>query len=158
MRGLGVAGWKRVLKGILIKHCYFCTRPWCQHTHHHHHPRPSSPATRAESVDQSQPRVWPEWLVRPPIGCRGGNWSSATNESRDSRCKARNQFPTNCGWMITKGETITGRTWCKFQYNGSHNVYKLHGANFSTFLHGLYWLYILLRPRSNNWNKSRQST
>ena len=33
--------WKRVLKGILIKHCYFCTRPWCQHTHHHHHhPRP----------------------------------------------------------------------------------------------------------------------
>ena len=23
-----------VLKGILIKHCYFCTRPRCQHSHH----------------------------------------------------------------------------------------------------------------------------
>ena len=115
-------------------------------------PRLYSPATRAESVVQSQHRVWPEWLGRPPIGCRGGNWSSAANESRQSRCKAKNQFPANCGWMITKGETITGRTWCKFQHNGSHNVYKLHGANFSTFLHGPYWLVILLRICSNNWN------
>ena len=89
--------WKRVLKGILIKHCHFCRGPWCQHTHHHHIPRPSSPATSAQAVDQSEPRVWPEWLARPPIGCRGGDCSSATNESWQSRCKAKNQFPANCG-------------------------------------------------------------
>ena len=68
---------------------------------------------------------------------RGGTGPAATNERRWSRCKARNQFPTNCCMNDHERETITGRTWCKFQSNGRHNVYKLHRVNFSTSLHGL---------------------
>ena len=139
-----------VLKGILIKHCYFCTRPRCQHSHHSPGfivplPEPSLSSNHSTGFGRNGWAGLPlaaggEIGLPPPM--RAGNPGA----------KRRINFQLIVDEWSRKGKQLQVGHDANSSNNGSHNVYKLHGANFSTFLHGPYWLVILLRICSNNWN------